>query len=444
MYEFYRIITAFTSMKLFYTFSPKIFVPAFFSVSKTAAFAVIVLFIYLIPVSSWSQKTNQKQPTAMEVIRDTTKKVDLIDIVKSEFQFSPKTIKRSEGKKIYFSLLPVSSAIPGGGRALITTTSAGFYLGSRPTTFLSNVSFSPYLNFKGRYSLTFRSNIFTSYNRWNIQGDTRFSLYPEDTWGTKINGRQNEKVLVNYKYIRLYQTVLRRIQPYLLAGIGYNLDYHININTINDTIGLTKFTGYNYGTGEGKNSLSSGLTFNLLYDTRKNSVNPMPGGSYASLIYRVNPRFLGNGSNSWTSLYLDGRKYLSFPDKKRKIVALWSFIWTDLNNRVPYLDLPGIGWDSYQKSGRGIRQNRYRGKTLWYAEGEYRRDLTLNGLLGYVVFANYNFITGPGNNHYSGPHPAAGAGLRLKFNKRSNTNIAIDYGISKGNSGIYFNLGEAF
>lgn len=430
-------------MKLFNALSPKTLIITFFSFLQTPAFAVIFLLISLLPLSSLAQKKTWKQQTAMEIIEDTTRRVDVIDVVKSQFKFNPKTMKRSEGKKVYFSLLPVSSAIPGGGTALITSTSAGFYLGSRRNTFLSNVSFSPYLNFKGRYSLAFRSNIYTSRNIWNILGDTRFSLYPEFTWGTKTNGLQNEKVLVNYKYIRFYQTLLRRIKPYFLAGMGYNLDYHININTINDTTGLTKFTGYNHGTAAGKNSLSSGLTFNLLYDTRKNSVNPLPG-NYANLIYRINPRFLGNGGNSWKSLYLDGRKYISFPDRKRKMVALWSYVWTALDNQVPYLDLPAIGWDSYQKSGRGIKQNRYRGKTMWYAEGEYRRDLTINGLLGYVVFANYNFTTGPGNNHYSGPHPAAGAGLRLKFNKRSNTNIAIDYGISKGNSGIYFNLGEAF
>jgi len=431
-------------MKLFQIPSTRIFTLTIFTLSKTAAFAILFLSICLIPVFSWSQKTNEKQQTMMEVIKDTTRKIDIIDVVKSQLQFSSKPIKRSEGRKVYFSLLPVSSAIPGGGKALITSTSAGFYLGSRQNTFLSNVTFSPYLNFKGRYSLAFRSNIYTSRNIWNVIGDTRFSLYPQYTWGTKINNRQNEKVLVNYKYIRFYQTFLRGIVPDLFAGIGYNLDYHIKINTVNDTLGLATFTGYNYGTGAGKNSFSSGLTFNLLYDTRKNSVNPLPGGAYANLIFRTNPSILGNGSNTWNSLFIDTRKYISFPDKKRKMVALWSYVWTALNNSVPYLDLPAIGWDSYQRSGRGIQQNRYRGKTLWYVEGEYRRDITVNGLLGYVVFANFNTITGPGNNHFSGPHPALGAGLRLKFNKRSNTNIAIDYGISKGNSGIYLNLGEVF
>jgi outer membrane protein assembly factor BamA len=411
--------------------------------SKPVKHVIVILLLCIMPAFGWAQKKKQTPTTAVEFIADTTEKVDIIDIIQSRFQFSPKTIKRSPGKKVYFSLIPISSAVPGGGKALITSTSAGFYLGSRRNTYLSSVSFSPYLNFKGRYSLVFRSNVYTSRNIWNIQGDTRFSLYPEYTYGTKYNNRQDEKLLVNYKYIRFYQTFLRRINPYFLAGIGYNLDYHININTINDTIGLAKFTGYNYGTAAGQNSLSSGLTFNFLYDTRINPVNPMPG-AYANLIYRINPYILGNGSNNWKSLYLDGRKYISYPGKKRKMLALWSYVWTALNNNVPYLDLPGIGWDSYQKSGRGIMQNRYRGKTMWYAEGEYRRDLTINGLVGYVVFANFNTITGPGNGRFSGPHPAVGGGLRLKFNKRSNTNIAIDYGISKGNSGIYFNLGEAF
>jgi hypothetical protein len=405
---------------------------------KSTKYLVVVFFLSVHPHFGWSQT---KLETTIDIISDTTKEVDIIDVVKSNFKFKQKPLKRTSGKKVYFSLLPVS--IPRGGKALITSTSAGFYLGERRNTFLSNVTFSPYLNFKGRYSMAFRSNLYTSKNIWNIQGDTRFSLYPEYIHGSKNSGYEDQRVLVNYKYIRFYQTVLRRVKPYFLAGMGYNLDYHININTINDTIGLEKFTGYSYGTRPSQNSFSSGITFNLLYDTRTNAINPTPG-IYANFIYRTNPYFLGNGLNTWKSTYLDVRKYISFPDKKRKVLALWSYLWTALNNNVPYFDLPGIGWDPYQRSGRGIEQNRYRGKSMWYAEGEYRRDITMNGLLGYVVFANYNFITDPATRHIRGPYPALGGGLRIKFNKRSDTNIAIDYGFSKGYSSVYLNLGEVF
>jgi hypothetical protein len=372
---------------------------------------------------------------------DTTNKVDLIDVARKTLKFKPTTIQRRRGKKVYFSLLPTSSAVPGGGKALITTTAAGFYLGSRRNTNLSSVTFAPYLNFKGRYAVSFRNNIYTSKNRWNIQGDTRFSLYPEYVYGTK-NNYPDKKVLITYKYIRFYQTVLKEIKPYLLAGIGYNMDYHIGIKTVDDTIGLTKFTGYQPGTAAGQNTFSSGLTFNILYDSRNNSLNPLPG-AYVNLIYRINPSMLGS-TNSWKSLYLDSRKYVSLPGQKRHVLAFWNYIWTALNNNVPYLDLPAIGYEPYQRSGRGIDQNRYRGKTMIYLESEYRSDITDNGLFGFVVFANVNTTTSPASGSLSGLHPAIGTGLRVKFNKRSNTNIALDFGVSKSNSTITLNLGEAF
>lgn len=138
---------------------------------------------------------------------------------------------------------------------------------------------------------------------------------------------------------------MKRIRPYVYAGLGYNLDYRFNIKPEDTEINLANYSGYKYGTGS--NSVSSGLSVNLVYDTRNNTINPMPG-MYANQVYRVNPAFLGS-NNTWSSLYLD---------------ASWN--------------------------------------------------------------------------------PAAGTGLRLKFNKGSNTNIGIDYGMSKGYRSITFNLGEAF
>ncbi|MEO8173563.1 MAG: hypothetical protein ABI581_10785, partial [Sediminibacterium sp.] len=80
---------------------------------------------------------------------------------------------------------------------------------------------------------------------------------------------------------------------------------------------------------------------------------------------------------------------------------------------------------------------------LLYFESEYRRDITDNGLFGFVVFANVNSVTDI-NNRFSGLNPAGGAGLRIKFSKGSRTNIGIDFGISKDYNSIILNLGEAF
>lgn len=374
---------------------------------------------------------------------DTARQTDLVDIFKKTFRLNPQRVRVQDDRRIYFSLLPISSAVPGGaGKALVTSTTAAMYFGPRSTTNLSSAIFTPYWNFKGRFGLPLRTSIWLRNNSWTIQGDTRFLVYPQYTWGLGSLRKYTEEMLVDYKYIRFYQAALKKIKPYLFAGAGCHLDYHFNINSNDTMAGLKRYTGYAYGTGS--NSFSSGLSLAVLYDTRNNSINPLPG-SYANFVYRSNSRFLGS-NDGWQSLYIDVRKYISlrrYPYKEQQTLALWSYLWTILGGKAPYLDLPSIGWDPSNRSGRGIDQNRYRGKTLLYLETEYRHTLTKDGLLGFVMFTNINTVSGSGT-FFKAWHPAAGAGMRIKFNKGSNTNIGIDFAFSKGYNAVLFNLGEAF
>ncbi|MBD1432050.1 hypothetical protein H8B06_04370 [Sphingobacterium sp. DN00404] len=73
-----------------------------------------------------------------------------------------------------------------------------------------------------------------------------------------------------------------------------------------------------------------------------------------------------------------------------------------------------------------IRHRRFRFFGL--VESEYRRDITRG--LNTELFGNWNVGTG--------------AGARINFNKKSGTNIAIDYGVSKGYRGFRLGLGEVF
>lgn len=378
--------------------------------------------------------------TANNVDIDTTGQKDLIDVARVLFKLKPRP-KQIVPKQVYFSILPLSTALPGGNNVLVTSTTAAFYLGYRKTTYLSSVTFAPYFNFKARYGLPIHSSIWLSNNTYNIEGDTRFLVYPQYTWG--LGGGQNEsaKLLVSYDYIRFYQSVLKRITPYFYAGIGYNMDYDININT--NQVTLATFTNYKYGTAAGENSFSSGLSLNLLYDTRQNSINPIPG-VFANLIYRYNTGVLGSDNNA-QSVYIDFRKYVSLaPAGPKNQLAFWAYYWTTITPGTPYLNLPSIGNDPYQRSGRGIEQNRYRGQSLIYFESEYRRDITRNGLFGFVLFGNINSASQPNSHSFAYLNPACGTGLRVKFNKKADTNIGIDYGISKNYSDITISLGEAF
>jgi hypothetical protein len=376
-------------------------------------------------------------------VKDTARQTDLIDILKTTFHIKPQKARMQGEKKVYFSLLPVTSTVAGGaGRMLVTSTSAAMYLGPRSTTNLSSATFTPYWNFNGRFGLPLRTSVWLPNNTWTIQGDTRFLVYPQYTWGLGSSRNDTEEVMVDYKYIRFYQSALKKIKTYLFAGAGYHLDYHFNIRTDDTMRDLKQYAGYAYGTGS--NSFSSGFSIAALYDTRNNSLNPLPG-SYANLVYRMNARVWGS-NDGWQSLYADVRKYISlrkYKDARNQTLALWSYVWTVLGGKVPYLDLPSIGWDPANRSGRGIDQNRYRGKTLLYFETEYRHTFRKDGLLGFVLFTNINSVSGSGS-FFKTWHPAAGAGMRVKFNKGSNTNIGVDFAFSKGYSAVLFNLGEAF
>lgn len=397
-----------------------------------------VLLCCLLPCLLFAQTPTD----TANVYVDTTGQKDLLDVFNRFFKFKPRSQERNK-KQFYFSVLPLSSNVPGGSRALVTTTTAGFYMGDRNTTYLSSLVFAPYFNFKGRYGLPVHSSIWTNNNTFNIQGDTRFLVYPQYTWGLGSRSSENNRVLVDFNYIRFYQSILKRITPYFYIGPGIDMDYFFGIEPQNN-VNLQQFTGYMYGTNPGDNSFSNGLTLNAVYDTRKNLLNPVPG-IFANLIYRHNVEFIGSDNNA-QSLYLDFRKYISLNggEGKKSLLAFWTYYWTTISSGTPYLLLPGIGNDPYQRSGRGMEQNRYRGEALAYFETEYRRDITDNGLFGFVLFANFNSASEANSRKFIGINPAGGGGLRIKFNKKSDTNIAIDYGFSSGYSGFSFGLGEAF
>lgn len=407
---------------------------------------VLVLFFCMLPGLLFAQNIYRSIDTA-RFTNDTVPQKDVIDVFRSVFKIKNRPPLGQEKKRFYFSFLPVStSGMEGPGKAFITSTTGAFYLGDKSNTSISSISFTPYFNFTGRYGLPIHSNLWLSNDNWYIQGDTRFLVYPINTWGLNGNQPESDRLLLNYKYVRFYQSILKRINDDFYAGIGYDLDYYIDldVNSASNSA-LQKFTGYKYGTQAEHNSFSSGPTVNLLYDTRKdyNLFNPLPG-FYASLIYRYSSAPLGS-DNDWQSLYLDLRKYIIITHSGPKnILAFWSYYWTSLTPGTPYLNLPSIGMDPYQRSGRGIEQSRYRGQRLFYFETEYRRDITADGLLGFVIFSNVNSTSEANTNRFVYWHPAGGTGLRIKFNKKSNTNIAIDYGFSKGYNNLLINLGEAF
>jgi hypothetical protein len=265
-------------------------------------------------------------------------------------------------------------------------------------------------------------------------------IYRQYTWGLGGKNDPDKNMLLDYNYLRLYHSLLKKISGSFFLGAGYSLDLHYNIRTDDDSVTAGEIPVYDYDLQ--KKTVSSGPVLNMMIDSRRNSINPA-GGMYPAVDYRFNTTWLGSTQN-WQSLFAEIRKYIPFEHKRQNILALWSYYWAITSGRAPYLDLPSIGWDNTSKSGRGFQQNQYRSKSLFYSEAEYRRDISRNGFWGFVLFANLHGVSEFETGKFSYWHPAAGFGLRVKFNKLSKTNVAIDAGFSKGYGAVYLTLGEVF
>jgi hypothetical protein len=373
--------------------------------------------------------------------RDTTDlkpgDIDLIEILLKALRIKAKSKTPKEGV-IYFSIIPSTSSTSSGNKVLFSSINAAFYMGSPATTYLSSVYFVPYTNLAHQYGFTSTQNLWTNNNRWNLPGEFKIQKLSPYSYGLGSNTERAKKFVIDYNYIRVYFTGNRKLRQFIYGGIGLNYDRYFSVNLPETTVSYP-FSSYGFGTTSSSSSL--GLTFNLLYDNRRNSINP-DKGFYSTLIFRDNPGFLSN-DDTWTSVYADARKYVRFPTKKRSLLAIWTFYWGSFG-KVPYLNLPGTGLEYNARSGRGYDLGRFRGRQMFYLESEYRFTISENGLFGGVFFANAQSLEEPISHSFQSVNLAAGFGARIKFNKASNINLDLDFGFGKDSFNFYINLGELF
>ncbi|MBO0932034.1 BamA/TamA family outer membrane protein [Fibrella aquatilis] len=356
----------------------------------------------------------------------------------------------SHPNKPQWAILPSLNYGPATGFAIGGILTSTFYPKNTPRTRLSTAQL--YVGYS-QYNQTFvsaLSNIWTRGHRFNIQGDYRFHNFPTVTFGLGSHTQLANASDVTYNHIRFHQTVYTAISHDYMLGTGFLYDRHFDIDNVAADGLPTDFDRY----GRTAASTSSGVAVGLLRDRRGNPNNPT-GGSYLMVQYRYFTQALG-GSSNWQALWFDYRRYVPLGGRLEKQLAFWAFDWVTFGGAAPYLDLPATSWDTFGNTGRGYTLGRFRGTGFYYAEAEYRTQLTTNGLLGAVFFANAQTVTDwRGSSatpidiitptHGIVVWPGVGGGIRVKVNKNARTNMAIDYAIGAGgSSGLYFNLNEVF
>ncbi len=376
---------------------------------------------------------------------------DLRDVFKHNSAAHKNAVENNEEPKpgkYLFSYVPALGYTLQTGFAGILSGNAAFYNGAAPDQKISSISTSFTYSQYEQSIVPLIINIWTKNNKINFITDCRFIQYPSDIYGLGVRGlilapdsNANTGYTINFSGLKFHQTVMFSVAKNVYAGVGYFYDQFWNIEAIDS---LRRNVARVLTNKLGTNELASGPTLRFLYDSRTNQINPDKGWYY-NMVYRSSLKSLGSDAN-WSSLLVDMRTYTHFPENSKNILAFWGLGWTTMSKKSPpYLLLPSTGWDDQYNSGRGYIQGRYRGRDMFYIENEYRFGISRNGLLGGVVFANFQYFSSDLSKEFNNVKGGYGLGIRIKLNKYSGTNLAIDYGFGEKDSrGFFVNLGEVF
>jgi outer membrane protein assembly factor BamA len=313
---------------------------------------------------------------------------------------------------------------------------------------------------KKQWLVNVKNSILLNNNKIFLSGDYRLYIFSQPNYGlgtdiiphhSKENNFSIDSIAqpMDYDYFKFHQTVSFEVYKNFYLGGGINLDWYASIKDKVLDVENGKYTyHYNYSQKHGFNDLEyflSGMSLNLVYDSRDNQVNSTRGW-FANINYRFNPVLFNNQEYS-NVLFAEYRHFIPLSSKnERYILALWAYGQFITRGKVPYLNLPAIGWDQRSRSGEGYTQGLFRGNGLVYFSTEFRFPITCDQMISGTVFTNFVTASNVDNNVslFKSIQPAAGLGLRILIDKKTRTNLIVDYAWGNNSKGFYLNAGETF
>jgi outer membrane protein assembly factor BamA len=394
----------------------------------------------------------------------TCEQKDIKDVINS-WRKNPKPPKPPKSGSLL--LIPTITSNPATGVAIGAGGQYAFS-GKKPGALYSSINGSATITTKKQFLFQLKNNIFLKGDNVFLSGDWRILLFSQSTYGLgtsapdggvlkyqySINGWETaDDSLVQpmkFNHIRFHQTISWRVGRSFFLGVGYHLDWMNKINDLKLDTALPLYTSHylyskNYGFDE-EEYLLSGLSFNGSLDTRDNLVNPYKG-IYANINWRLSPKFLGSKKTA-NILNLEWRSFHGLSaSNPRHLLAFWFLGTFSETGKLPYLILPALGYDQRGRSGRGYTQGRFRGTNLVYSEAEYRFPISpCGGILGGVLFVNMTTASYVEKKEklFNDVAPGYGFGLRMMVDKKSKTNLQVDFGFGKHSGGVYFGASETF
>jgi hypothetical protein len=352
----------------------------------------------------------------------------------------------STARERFFVVAPVVASKPSTGLTGGLFCEMAFVAGDPSTTHLSSIIGGAKVSARGQMISSLQAGIFTSDDRWFLQGDTRMSRLSLNGHNLGTLDVVSGAATLNYDWFRLLGTAYRHVGRRVFVGAGLAWSDHANVRGRGLTPGGTnEYAVYSQEHGlPADRQISGGANVGVLLDTRDNAVNATRGLMVDTNYRAFFPGMFG-GNSKWQEFTFDARTYRPLTADAHQRLAFWVMGDFVTAGAAPFLDLPATGSDG--RFARGYGEGKYRGPRLMYGEMEYRTSLVHSGLLGAVAFLNTTTIGGEGASDklFHSYAPGAGAGLRVLLDKRSRTNFCADYGWGKqGSHGLYLAVQEAF
>lgn len=305
-----------------------------------------------------------------------------------------------------------------------TNTSSLINKKSNAQTYLS-YTINKQFSFENDYQIWLKDN------RFLLIGGVDYSRFPELFYGVSNNTKESDKVMISFEINKLRSKNLMLLKKNLYVGFYYQFErlYNLNINLTNPLATMCEVLP------GGNGYIASGIGPILIFDKRNNPLNPSTGAYIETSIQTFNKEL---GSDyKYTSIVFDVRKYYTILKK-----LIWNGNAYFLINKgeVPFRMLATIGGARFL---RGYYRGRFRDKNMIVLQNEFR--MPIYKWFGMAVFGGIGSVANEINDFSKNVvHYDYGLGLRIRINKKENTNLRLDYGLTKDTHGIYLVFAEAF
>lgn len=292
-------------------------------------------------------------------------------------------------------------------------------------------------SFNDQVSVGFEHNILLPLaDGYYFKGIVEYKKWPEMYFGIGPKTKDEDMIISEYDIVTVDQSAYKNIGKELFVGLQVKYYNYYNVqfyDTDGDSIPSPEnIVGENGGA-------YFGLGLGVLKDKRNSILTPT-SDYYFEFSSRFYAEALGSASN-YSSILLDGRKYLDFESKGKHVLAFQGkALFT--SGEVPFIDLAKLGGKFMM---RGYIEGRYRDKQYIQLQTEYRA--TIIGRFGGTLFAGAgNVMPRIGDFQMNSVKAAVGFGLRFNINRKDPANVRIDfgYGFDKEAKGVYITFGEAF